>query len=390
MTPKTHYLTLDAMRGVAALMVLVFHRRWTLTHLGPLPFANAYLAVDFFFVLSGFVIALAYEDRLRAGMPLREFLILRAIRLYPIVILGGVLAAISMALIGGGGKGLVASTLVTLGLPSPASLSIEPFYPNGPIWSLFFEVLINMAFAVVLRVAPKALPALFGLSAIAWLIMLSRHGLNVGFRFDTVYWGLARAAFPFGLGVVLYRLRDRLPALRIGFIPVCLILIAALALPPVVNQTLYGGLAVLILFPALIVGGLASGPSAGLVGFAAWLGAISFPVYGLHYPLYRMGDHLMIRLGWPRAWEIPIFATLAAVLATVAFYFYDRPVRARLMRGFAEWRRGPAPRDRSEPASETEAIAPVAGDRRRPVDGISGLQPQHIAGLERQADAGPG
>lgn len=321
------------MRGVAALIILVFHRRWTLPGGSAFHIENAYLAVDFFFILSGFVVALAYEKKLLGEMSFRTFALVRAIRLYPMILIGGALAAISMLATGWGGRALIASGLAGLALPAPRALVADPFFVNGPVWSLFFEIIVNLIFAATLRLVPRLLPVLFLLSGAAWMIMLYRHGMDVGIHFDTFAWGLARAGFPFGIGVLIFRYRDRLPTIPgIGFGTACLVLTAALAMPTVewFGATAYAVVCVLAVFPALVAIGTRTTPSPRLVGFAVWLGAVSFPLYAIHYPLYRIADVAFARLGLPVSLEVPLAGTTIVILSTMAYYWFDVKVRARL------------------------------------------------------------
>ncbi|KJC50888.1 hypothetical protein UB31_11670 [Bradyrhizobium sp. LTSP849] len=115
---KEHFLTLDGLRGLAAFGVLLFHRRWLVP--GGHFLDHAYLAVDFFFGLSGFVIAYAYGARLRdRSISFLGFLAVRVIRLYPLLILAGALAATASALDGHTGVSvLIADICAMLALPT--------------------------------------------------------------------------------------------------------------------------------------------------------------------------------------------------------------------------------------------------------------------------------
>ena len=97
---KPHYDILDGLRGIAALTVVWFHifEAFATSHLDQ-RINHGYLAVDFFFILSGFVIGYAYDDRWKK-MTVTEFLKRRLIRLHPMVVIGAVIGGGAGALIG--------------------------------------------------------------------------------------------------------------------------------------------------------------------------------------------------------------------------------------------------------------------------------------------------
>ncbi|HEX7694251.1 MAG TPA: acyltransferase family protein, partial [Sphingomonas sp.] len=105
---KRRFVVLDGMRGLAALSVVALHTaQYFPSQTGP---ARAYLAVDFFFMLSGFVMAHAYGDKLRAGLTIKGFAEIRLARLYPMIFLGvtlGLLARVCAP--DGSGAGLLAT-----------------------------------------------------------------------------------------------------------------------------------------------------------------------------------------------------------------------------------------------------------------------------------------
>jgi peptidoglycan/LPS O-acetylase OafA/YrhL len=90
---------MDGIRGIAAILVALFHFRATFLHYDNNVIGDGYLAVDLFFVLSGFVLAHAYEHRFARGMTTFEFMRARVIRLYPLYFVG--LAIASMAMFAG-------------------------------------------------------------------------------------------------------------------------------------------------------------------------------------------------------------------------------------------------------------------------------------------------
>src|SRR6187402_3617673 len=92
---KQHFEILDGLRGVAAIAVVTFHfMEWAISDYSKNFIGHGFLAVDFFFCLSGFVIAYAYDDRMKQLKP-GPFLIRRLIRLHPLVVIGSVLGLIT-------------------------------------------------------------------------------------------------------------------------------------------------------------------------------------------------------------------------------------------------------------------------------------------------------
>ena len=167
---KPHYALLDGLRGVAALIVIVYHVfecfSWS-------PAPHGYLAVDFFFVLSGFVIGYAYDDRWGRSLTTRSFFRRRLIRLHPMVVMGAMIGAVCFVLQGSvkwDGQHVATSfvlfallmNMLMLPLPVGARADVrgngELFPLNGPNWSLFFEYVGNILYALLLRRAvPKSL-----------------------------------------------------------------------------------------------------------------------------------------------------------------------------------------------------------------------------------------
>src|ERR1700712_3497162 len=168
---KNHYEILDGLRGVAAILVVIFHVLETYSGNRFNQFINhGYLAVDFFFLLSGFVVAYAYDDRW-GKMTQWDFYKRRLIRLQPMVIMGSLIGAVLFYFQGGAAFALINETPVwkmllvmavgcTL-LPLPPSMDIRGWgemHPlNGPAWSLFFEYVANILYAVIVRRFSKTL-----------------------------------------------------------------------------------------------------------------------------------------------------------------------------------------------------------------------------------------
>lgn len=354
---KGHYVILDGLRGVAALMVVVFHLFEAYSGGSPHKqiINHGYLAVDFFFLLSGFVVAYAYDDRW-GGMTQWQFYKRRLVRLQPMIIVGGLIGA---ALLGLQHWSLfpkleavtvwqVIGVMLLGALMIPMTPSAEirgwgEIYPlNGPQWSLFYEYVANILYAVGLRKLPiRWLGALVAVSALALvgLLVLGPRGDAIGgwaLNASGVHIGLTRVMFPFFAGVLLMRLGKRIKV-RHGFAVCSLLLIAALSLPRFggperlwVNG-LYEAACVILLFPLIVAIGAGEkdvdGPS---LRIARFFGDLSYPLYITHYPL------IYIYTGWVVDKKIPaaqgalvgagVFVAAVAI-AWACLKLYDEPAR---------------------------------------------------------------
>ncbi|MDB5681713.1 MAG: acyltransferase [Sphingomonas bacterium] len=354
---KSHYVILDGLRGVASLLVIVFHLFEAYADNNPQKqiINHGYLAVDFFFLLSGFVIAYAYDDRW-GRMGQWEFYKRRLIRLQPMVVLGSVIGAalfvfqnwtIFPKVAGSSAWQVILVMLIGCTMiPLPKSADIRGWdetYPlNGPAWSLFYEYCANVLYAVGLRrLSNRGLGVLVALSAVALLLLLvvgGRGDLIGGWSLDAagLTMGFTRVMFPFLAGVLLMRLgkRIRLPG---AFWLCSLMLIVALSLPRFggtgrlwVNG-LYEAGCVIVLFPLIVAIGAGEkridGPS---VRVARFFGDLSYPLYITHYPL------IYIYTGWVIDRKVPpwqgALAGLGVFIVSVAVAYaslklFDEPVR---------------------------------------------------------------
>ncbi|MCA8829934.1 acyltransferase family protein [Hymenobacter pini] len=354
---KPHFPALDGLRGVAALMVVAFHlfEVHSTSHLDQL-INHGYLAVDFFFLLSGFVVGYAYDDRW-TRMSVGEFCRRRLVRLQPMVVLGMLIGALTFYGQANPQWPLVAQTsvgrlvLITLlgclMLPVPPSLDVrgwqETFPLNGPGWSLFFEYVANLLYAVVVRHFPRwALAVLVAVSAAALLHLALTNGDVVGgWALEPVQLriGFSRVMFPFFGGLLLFRTvrPGRIPH---GFLWSSLLLIILLAMPRIGAATqpwqngLYEALCILVGFPLVVYLGISSVPSAAPAERVSQvLGELSYPLYITHFPfvyLYFAWVHrngLKLQQGTPVAAAV-LLGTVA--LAYACLKFYDEPVRTWL------------------------------------------------------------
>lgn len=361
---KVHYEVLDGLRGTAALCVVVFHIFELITpdwaH-NPVP--HGYLAVDFFYALSGFVLGYAYDDRLRPGAPrrlsFRAFATRRLIRLHPLVPVAVTLGLIcylndpnvgATQQIGAGlsfGVLLLAYGANLLLLPSPTLPNhFDETHPlDAPTWTLFWEYIANVAYALWLyRVGMRLLRLLLAFGAAALVVtavlIRGRGGLGWGWGYDTLWVAPVRLAYPFLAGLMIYRMgwKIRLPQ---PYVSASLIVVAALIVPalPGVGNTLLETLMILVVFPLALMVGASIGVVPGPLGpLCRYTGALSYPLYILHYPFIFLFGHWV----WNTHPEDWLKYTVAAglfvfvvLLATVLLYAYDIPLRRFLGRKYA-------------------------------------------------------
>ena len=371
---KPHYALLDGLRGVAALLVVIYHIfegfAFAQTTNGEgsgliTTLNHGHIAVDFFFMLSGFVISYAYDDRWQR-MTLGGFVKRRLIRLHPMIIMGAIIGAISF-LLGGSqqwsgastsvGWIVVAMLLCMLMVPATPGASYdvrgngEMFSLNGPQWSLFFEYLGNVLYALLIRrLSTKALATLcIVLGALhAWIFTFNLSGydsVGIGWTVDTInFWGgLVRMLFPFTLGMLLAR--GFHPRKIKGAFWICsAMLLAVFSVPYIASpasislNSLYEVACIGIVFPIIVWLG-ACGSTEGSTGkISGLLGDLSYPLYIVHYPLMYLFYSWLIDKHF-YSLEATILMPAIVVAASIALAYaclklYDEPVRRYLARRF--------------------------------------------------------
>lgn len=327
------YTTLDGMRGLAALCVVAFHLG---QHL-PLPRTAGFLAVDFFFLLSGFVLGLAYDSRLRTDLTLRTFVGMRIARLYPYIFLGAFLAVARgiAAKFLGAPEALSADTLLIGGLLGfmliPMPFAGFPMFLNVPAWSLLYEFAINMAYGGSKTFRKGwVLMLIVASSALALAIISIKNGtLNGGYTLGEWPIATSRVLFSFCLGVLISRSRERLRMPRIpGLIPSAILTIILL-MPSF--GVIYELLFVFFASPVILLVGMNARPFFG----ATYLGDISYPVYATHFSLISLGGAAGGLLGVPVA--VSAFAAVAAfsLLVPMLQRHYDIPLRSFIYRSLS-------------------------------------------------------
>ena len=367
---KPHYHLLNGLRGVAALMVIWYHvfEGYAFAGGGMIESINhGYLAVDFFFMLSGFVIAYAYDDRWGKSLTMKDFFKRRLIRLHPMVILGAVLGTITFCIQGGVqwdgtkvGTSMIMLALLLTMLFIPAAPGIcyevrgngEMFPLNGPFWSLFFEYIGNFLYALFIRrLSNKALTSLVALLGIGLTLFaifdVSGYGsIGVGWSLGGVNFlgGLLRMLFPFSLGMLMSR--NFKPIKVRGAFWICSALLIALFLVPYLEGLLpisingvYEIFCVGIVFPIIVwLGASGNTTDKRSTQICKFLGDISYPIYVIHYPLMYLFyawliDNELYTLG--ETWVVALGVYGASIIiAYLSLKLYDKPLRKYLAKVF--------------------------------------------------------
>jgi peptidoglycan/LPS O-acetylase OafA/YrhL len=296
------------MRGIAALVVLALHS-FQVGPDTPRCLSNAFLAVDFFFILSGFVICHAYGEKLARGMMFRDYLVRRVSRLYPLMIIGlllgaPLLAQLTMAHPGAFTAGDFGAMMIGNAFMLPnltqTSVPIPGVFPtDNALWSIDYEILASASFPLFLVLDRTRLQ----IFCVGWLAILfisaflrgsAIHGhpffdMDAGWDVENFFGGLPRAFFGFSCGVLLYRLRPSATHLYSKVRParpyLLYIGLLVMLLVPITLRGVYPLFATAILAPVLVCLGSAS-PCRGLTArLSEFLGWLSYPLYCVHTPV---------------------------------------------------------------------------------------------------------
>ena len=428
---KKHYLLLDGLRGAAALMVLWYHVFEGFAFASGTAietFNHGHLGVDFFFMLSGFVISYAYDDRWKTtrpqdhkttsqsavpepvegkrfdklsdqtnsqqptanGLSIWSFFKRRLIRLHPMVVMGAVIGLITYLIQGGVQWDGTQVSFHWIMVAFFLGMCLIPVYPgapydvrgngemyplNGPSWSLFFEYVGNVLYALFIRrLSNKMLALLCGATGLLWVtfVVFDVSGydmIGIGWTLDAVnfFGGLLRMLFPFTLGMLMarnfnkttrpqdhkttsqsavpepvegkVRRFDKLSDRTIFWISV-LVLFVLFSMPyiPKTGSVSVNGIyelsCIICVFPLIIwFGAAANITNAFTTKICKFLGDISYPLYIVHYPVMYLFYSWLIKnelytLG--ETWQVVILVMAVNVaLAYACLKLYDEPVRRR-------------------------------------------------------------
>ena len=353
---KEHFEVLDGLRGSAAFLIVIFHLfNYSFGFQGPWALIkHAYLAVDFFFALSGFVVAYAYDDRW-TRMTTLQFFRIRLIRLHPLVLIGATLGLLGYLLdpfsklMNRGPLSMVLLAYLTslLLLPSPpvAGRHNESQALNGPAWSLMQEYLGNIAYAFVLRrLRTATLWIVFAISGVALIwVANSKGSLDGGWDYPNIWMAPLRLTVSFVLGLWLYRIHDRIRMPKIGLLLLSIVLVVCFQMPkfPKVGALdwngIYDAACVLVLSPLIILCGAHSNAGTGMIRLCKFSGRLSYPLYITHIVfVYVLAGYAWNRHPGTAVIIFWIFIVLPLAIAVAWFFlrFFDEPVRAWLTRRY--------------------------------------------------------
>jgi peptidoglycan/LPS O-acetylase OafA/YrhL len=345
-TPATQHRFhfLDALRGIAAILVIPRHAPHAIG--GKLATFNSFLAVDFFFCLSGFVIAFSYENRLLDSLTFRNFVVTRIIRLYPIAVAGTLLGAVSHTLDGSFLGHQVSPTLM-IPLTTLLGLAVLPFPHNmlfpldTPMWTLFLELSANFAYAALLKrsLLTNAVLCLIAAVSFGGLIGSALYfgSLDLGFFSGTIIGGIARVCFSFPVGVLLYRFYRyqtarpffKAPAIIVSAALVSVLLLLLCSPLNWIKSIPTELSAIGILFPIIVYLGARIPVRGSVARLSAFLGTISYPVYLLHQPILRLLWRFDSKHVFSDQTIIIYFFTLMITVWMIS-RFYESPVRRLL------------------------------------------------------------
>lgn len=357
--PKPHFLVLDGLRGVAALVVLIFHfMEIVIPEPSQNPIMHGFLAVDFFFCLSGFVIAYAYADRLKQ-MSFKAFALRRLIRLHPLVVIGSVLGLVVFLLnpfenlyaIYGffNTLWLFLASVFVVPLPIVQERYFNLFNLNAPMWSLFWEYVMNIVFALILfRLSRRKIALALGACAVL-LCQWAGHFGNLldgwGGYPPSNLMGLARCfaggavrvSFSFLMGMFLYQ-SGFIIKNRLGFWGLSALLLVAFFTPYVEGWNfLIEPFLVGIYMPLIVALGAGTVLPTSQAKISQFSGDISYPLYMTHYPfLFVFGTYVGTQHpNEATLWVvIPCAAVLLIGVAYVVFRWGDAPLRRYLSEKF--------------------------------------------------------
>ena len=359
---RPHYIILDGLRGVAALMVVVFHiaEAHATSRFNQL-INHGYLAVDFFFLLSGYVIGYAYDDRW-VKMTVTDFFKRRLIRLQPMVIMGMVIGAICFyfqdSVIWPNisdvpvWKMLIIMLIGCTLLPIPLSMDIRGWtemHPlDGPAWSLFFEYIANILYALFVRKFSIknlwVLVVICGAALIHFTVTGKNGDVIGGWALEPVQLriGFTRMMYPFFAGLLLCRM-GKMVHIKQAFFWSSLLIILVLSLPRIGGPAnvwmngLYESFSIIFIFPVIVLIG-AGGTVKGHITtrLCKFFGDISYPIYITHYPLIYIYTAWVANNKVPlqKAYPFSILLLITAILiAYASLKLYDEPVRKWLKNG---------------------------------------------------------
>lgn len=338
---KEHYTVLDGLRGIAAFGIVIFHfMEWIFTDFTKNFIGHGFLAVDFFFCLSGFVIGYAYDDRIRK-IGKSEFFKSRLIRLQPLVILGSILGLIAFLFDPFASYSaqyslselvkLFLSSVFLIPYPVIEKRAFNLFSLNAPAWTLFWEYVANILYAVILfRIKRYSMLILAILAAvILGYVSYSAGNLLGGWSAGTFWHGGSRISYSFLAGLLIFRFQWIVKN-QMGFLGLAVMLSLAFFMPFFSWNWLAELMIVLLYFPLIVSLGAGTTVSRGLNKLCRFSGNISYPLYMTHYSvIWIFGNYYS--LNQPDAATVAMIVLIGAFLlvglAYLVMALYDTPLR---------------------------------------------------------------
>lgn len=330
---QNRFDVLDGLRGFAALMVLLHH-----IESGYKPevriFYNGFLAVDLFFMLSGFVIAHSYNRRLEDGMFFLTFLKIRLIRLIPLAALGTLCGALAQFGFTWSWNDIVVFFKQLFFIPDHTTSNIYPL--NAIQWTLFFELLINIFYALCFsRLNNKNLTLILILSSLSMIFTGFYYGsIGVGWGYSNLWGGFARVFFGFFVGIAIYRLSINVSFIDKLKMPSWMVIIGYIVLSLFFSLCIKNTWKVDLLFcffllPSIVLFSAQATSNEHWKTIMYWAGALSYPVYALQGPIrHILIDQFELNAPNLSTYLITIFVVIVA--SYLALRFFDEPVRTYL------------------------------------------------------------
>lgn len=343
---KQHFEVLDGLRGIAAISVVIFHfMEIAVPDYTKSFIAHAYLAVDFFFCLSGFVIAYAYDAKLEK-IGIGSFFKLRLIRLHPLVVIGAVWGVIAFVIdpFSDLWKNyanklwlLLISGCTMIPYPIVRERFFNLFHLNPPTWSLFWEYIANVVYALVLvkiRKHNKLLTLLVVISAaLLFYEAKAATNLSVGWSGGTFWGGAMRASFSFLAGILIFRTGFNIKS-KLGFPGVAVLLFISFLIPYSDNTNWFAEPLIVVFYLPLIVAlGVGAGLTSRFEKLCIWSGEVSYPLYMIHYPFIWLFMSYVEKFKpslSEMTWIIVIGTALLILLAYAVLKLLDEPIRKLL------------------------------------------------------------
>ncbi|WP_342740555.1 acyltransferase [Bradyrhizobium sp. B117] len=337
---EERFEVLDALRGFAAIGVVLFH----LSIVGAPQLApHGYLAVDFFFMLSGFVLSHSYAVRLQSRrLTVSSFLQLRMKRLLPLSLLGLLLGTgyflVRLAMQKYSQYGLsdiLAGTAFNAALLPKPWVSQAPtdttFPTNTPMWSLSFEIAVNVLWAALIsRVTTKCAWVITAVTGgLLTLTILKSGTADLGATWTTFFGGAVRTLFGFFVGVLVWHYRPRPFLSTFPLLPMILLLATVFCFP--IRSSVLDAVSIVLIFPLLMCLSVACHHRR-KQRLLSELGRLSYPLYVVHVPILMSTVGLLKAIHLEQTASCYLFALVPiCILVAIGLdKYYDRPIASVL------------------------------------------------------------